>query len=249
MRAKSLASGVIAILLLTCGMAAQSRPPVTWIIFVDDLHLDFRNTGRIRDMMKTIVSELVHDGDRFAIVSSGPSTLAVDPTSDRQLLIDAIRKTTGNALRYEDIQSPNSADEVKYRVSIAAATAAEILRNASRVPGQKALLFISNGYSFLPSDILGKLAGLTATATQSGVRIFAIHPRAAFGDDPLQSFRDATWHCPRHAQITSLRSLADTTGGFAIVDGYFDGQLRRYQRSCRSSASETMNPNPGQPPD
>jgi hypothetical protein len=40
----------------TPDVAARAR--VTWLIFVDDLHLDFRNTGRIRGMLKTIVSQL-----------------------------------------------------------------------------------------------------------------------------------------------------------------------------------------------
>ena len=51
--------------------------PVTWLIFVDDLHLDFRNTGRIRDALMKLASALIQDGDRFAIASGGPSSLAV----------------------------------------------------------------------------------------------------------------------------------------------------------------------------
>ena len=45
-----------------------------FLIFVDDLHLDFRNTGRIRDLFKKISDELVHEGDMFGIVSTGPSS-------------------------------------------------------------------------------------------------------------------------------------------------------------------------------
>src|SRR5512138_1017302 len=39
-----------------------------WLIFVDDLHLDFPNTGRIKDLFKKISNELVHEGDMFGIV-------------------------------------------------------------------------------------------------------------------------------------------------------------------------------------
>ena len=49
-----------------------------FIIFVDDLHLDFRNTGRIRDLFKKISTELIHEGDMFAIVSTGPSSIAIE---------------------------------------------------------------------------------------------------------------------------------------------------------------------------
>ena len=47
-----------------------------FLIFVDDLHMDFRNTGRIRELFKKISKELIHDGDMFGIVSTGPSSIA-----------------------------------------------------------------------------------------------------------------------------------------------------------------------------
>ena len=37
------------------------------MIFVDDLHLDFSNTARIKDLLKQISNELVHEGDMFGI--------------------------------------------------------------------------------------------------------------------------------------------------------------------------------------
>jgi hypothetical protein len=53
-----------------------------FLIFVDDLHMDFRNTGRIRDIFKKISKELIHEGDMFGIVSTGPSSIAIDMTYD-----------------------------------------------------------------------------------------------------------------------------------------------------------------------
>src|SRR2546425_4800628 len=63
-----------------------------FLFFVDDLHLQFHNTGRIRDLFKRISKELVHDGDMFGIVSSGPSSIAVDMTYDKSRLDEAIKK-------------------------------------------------------------------------------------------------------------------------------------------------------------
>ncbi len=60
-----------------------------FLFFVDDLHLQFQNTGRVRDLFKKIAKNLVHDGDMFGIVSSGPSSIAVDMTYDR----DAARRS------------------------------------------------------------------------------------------------------------------------------------------------------------
>src|SRR5207248_10481388 len=63
-----------------------------FLFFVDDLHLQFHNTGRIRDLFKKISKELVHDGDMFGVVSSGPSSIAIDMTYDKQRLEEAIKK-------------------------------------------------------------------------------------------------------------------------------------------------------------
>ena len=46
-----------------------------FLFFVDDLHLQFGNTGRVRELFKKISKELVHEGDLFGIVSSGPSSI------------------------------------------------------------------------------------------------------------------------------------------------------------------------------
>ncbi|HYU78303.1 MAG TPA: VWA domain-containing protein [Vicinamibacterales bacterium] len=126
-----------------------------FLIIVDDLHLDFRNTGRIRDLFKKISTTLVHEGDMFSIVSTGPSSLAIDPTYDRKILDDAIKKITGNGLKPSDIiQGPEGAEgptEVRYRAHVAFSTAYDILRQIERIGSRrKAVVWVSNGYDFDP---------------------------------------------------------------------------------------------------
>src|SRR5687768_15163902 len=126
-----------------------------FLIIVDDLHLDFRNTGRIRDLFKLISNTLVHEGDMFAIVSTGPSWLAIDPTYDRWILDDAIEEITGNGLKPSDIiQGPDGAEgptEVRYRAHVAFSTAYDILRQIERIANRrKAVIWVSNGYDFDP---------------------------------------------------------------------------------------------------
>ena len=126
-----------------------------FIIFVDDLHLDFRNTGRIRDLFKRISNTLVHDGDMFGVVSTGPSSLAIDLTYDKRRLDEAIKKISGSGLQPSDIiQGPESADgpsEVRYRAHVAFSTLNDILRNLERVQNRrKAVVYVSNGYDFNP---------------------------------------------------------------------------------------------------
>lgn len=126
-----------------------------FLIIVDDLHLDFRNTGRIRDLFKRVSKTLVHEGDMFGIVSTGPSSLAIDLTYDRKILDDAIKRITGNGLRPSDvIQGAEGADgpsEVRYRAHVAFSTAYDIMRQLEKVTNRrKAVIWVSNGYDFNP---------------------------------------------------------------------------------------------------
>jgi VWFA-related protein len=128
-----------------------------FLIFVDDLHLDFRNTGRIRDLFKRISKTLVHDGDMFGIVSTGPSSLAIDLTYDRQVLDAAIKKISGNGLRPNDIiqgaETSEGPSEVRYRAHVAFSTAYDLMRNLEKVHNRrKAVIYVSNGYDFNPFE-------------------------------------------------------------------------------------------------
>ena len=94
-----------------------------WMIFVDDLHLDFSNTARIKDLLKQISHELVHAGDMFGIVSTGTSSLAINLTYDRKRLTEAIDKISGGGLTPNEIlDTPLGAEgpsEVRYRAHVA----------------------------------------------------------------------------------------------------------------------------------
>ena len=140
----------------------QSRPRNDtagriFLIIVDDLHLDFRNTGRIRDLFKRISKTLIHEGDMFSIVSTGPSSLAIDPTYDRKILDEAIKKITGNALKPSDIiQGQDGAQgpaEVRYRAQVAFSTARDLVTQLERINNRrKAVIWVSNGFDFNPFE-------------------------------------------------------------------------------------------------
>ena len=128
-----------------------------FLIIVDDLHLDFRNTGRIRDLFKRISRTLIHEGDMFGIVSTGPSSLAIDLTYDRKILDDAIKKISGNGLKPSDIiqgaEGAEGPSEVRYRAHVAFSTAYDILNQLERVTNRrKAVIYVSNGYDFNPFE-------------------------------------------------------------------------------------------------
>jgi VWFA-related protein len=126
-----------------------------FLFFVDDLHMQFHNTGRIRDLFKKISKELVHDGDMFGIVSSGPSSIAVDMTYDKNRLDEAIKKIAGSELKPTDIiNGPSGAEgpsEVRYRAHVAFSTVNDVLKQLEQVHNRrKALVYVSDGYDFNP---------------------------------------------------------------------------------------------------
>ena len=126
-----------------------------FFIFVDDLHLDFRNTGRIRELFKKISEELVHEGDMFGIVSTGPSSIAIDLTYDRRRLAEAIKKISGAGLAPKDIldvpQGQQGPPEVRHRAHVAFSTAQDMMRQLEQVHNRrKAFIYVSNGYDLDP---------------------------------------------------------------------------------------------------
>ena len=104
-----------------------------FVIFVDDLHLDFRNTGRIRALFKQVAEELIHEGDMFAVVSSGPASIEIPLTYDRRRLDEALKKVTGGGMRPQDIlDQPDGAQgppELRYRAHTAMSTVYDILKS------------------------------------------------------------------------------------------------------------------------
>src|SRR5204862_5321082 len=126
-----------------------------FLFFVDDLHMDFHNTGRIRDLFKKIQKNLLHDGDMWGMVSSGPSSIAIDMTYDRNRFEEAIKKMAGNGLKPADIiQGPSGAEgpsEVRYRAHVAFSTVNDTLQELEKVHNRrKAIVYVSDGYDFTP---------------------------------------------------------------------------------------------------
>jgi len=125
------------------------------VFLVDDLHLQFHSTIRVREIFKKISKTLVHDGDMFAIVSTGTSSIAVAMTYDRKRLDESIEKITGGELRPSDIiDGPANSEgptEVRHRAHVAFETVYDVLAHLEQVRNRrKALVYVSDGYAFNP---------------------------------------------------------------------------------------------------
>jgi len=126
-----------------------------FVIFIDDLHLQAGDSPRVRNLLTQITNSLVHDGDLFAVVSTGPSSIEVNPTYDRGRLTESIKKVMGSGMSPEDIllapASTSGPQELRHRVHVAFSTAYDLLKQMEKINNRrKAFVYLSSGYDFNP---------------------------------------------------------------------------------------------------
>ncbi|MEE2637260.1 MAG: VWA domain-containing protein [Acidobacteriota bacterium] len=126
-----------------------------FVVFVDDLHLTPSLTPKIRQVFEVMADTLVHEGDLFGVISSGPSSLSIDMTYDRELLYAAGNRIMGDALSVWDqvngMETSQGPSEILYRAHVAFKTARGVLRNLESVNDRrKVFLYLSEGYDFDP---------------------------------------------------------------------------------------------------
>ena len=149
-----------------------------FLIFIDDFHLQFRETPRTRDLIKRMLRNLIHEGDMFGIVSTGHSSISEQLTYDRQVLEASIERITGGGLTpkeiMEGLSTSQGPSELRHRAHVAFSTAYDLMRNLEKVQNRrKAVIYISSGYDFDPF-VEGRLeeqarrAGITETTDESG---------------------------------------------------------------------------------
>src|SRR5687767_13592633 len=128
-----------------------------FLIFIDDFHLQFRETPRTRDLIKRMLRLLIHEGDMFGIVSTGHSSISEQLTYDRQVLESSIERITGGGLTPKDIMQGMATSqgpaELRHRAHVAFSTAYDLMRNLEKVQNRrKAVIYISSGYDFNPFE-------------------------------------------------------------------------------------------------
>jgi len=96
--------------LLSAGAWAQQPAGTgrTVLIVIDDLHLDFRLTPRMREFLKRFAADAFRDGDLVGIVSTGHSSISERYTSDPRVLQSAIDRMTGGGLRPDELVGPTA---------------------------------------------------------------------------------------------------------------------------------------------
>ena len=230
---------------------------------------------------------LLHEGDMFGIVTTGPSSLSIQLTYDRKVLDEAISRMTGDGLSPADIlrQSVGTSgpQELRYRAHVAFKTAYELMRNLEKVHNRrKAVIYVSSGYDFNPfettrmrqdrqrlsdtgqlglqdpsgsrdggssrlnpfgnnrdpgkggaqfadTDLYYELAELTRAANRANATLYTIDPRGLVaGADIDEEVEPYDWDVYVRKTQDSLRTLAELTGGIAVVNqNDFDKAIQR----------------------
>ena len=238
-----LAAVALAVALLPAGSAGMHTSAATdnaWLIVVDDLHLQFANTGQLRDLLRKIAAELVREGDRCLFRASGPSAASLTMsalTDDRDLAASAIKFMTGNGLKEEDILIAGwtgaPSNEVLYRANIALDAAEEAMfALTSDAAPRQAIVYVTSGYDVetFPA-IAERLTGFGRRARDNNITIFAIDAR---GPEPLRVVDPvAGWSRYLAATRRSLAIMTEATGGFVIEKPNEAGALARINAQMR----------------
>ncbi len=252
-----------------------------FLLFVDDLHMDFQQTPRIRDIFRKMLKNLIHDGDMWGMVSTGTSSISIDLTYDRALLDDAINRISGGGLKpSEIIKGQEGADgpvELRYRAHVAFTTANQLMQNLEKLHNRrKAVIWVSSGYDFNPfeksrlkeqlgpcdssgdssggsqsncvgdngqvdpnlqpqgarfadAELVRDMADVTKAANRANATLYTIDPRGLVaGGDIGENVDPVEWETYVSKTVDSLRTIADLTGGFAVVNqNDFDKALKR----------------------
>ena len=155
-RSRHLFAVVVAVIVATGHVASvpapdtwDAQPGCAWLIFIDDLHLNFPATGHLKNLLKTVFGQLVQEGDLVGVVSTGPSSIAINITRDRTRAVAAVDEVSGAGLKPSEILAVPDVDssEVRYRAHIAFRTAYDAMKVLTSVRSpRQAFIYISNGY-------------------------------------------------------------------------------------------------------
>jgi VWFA-related protein len=142
------------------GRATRDASGRLFIIFVDDLHFEFRDTAQVRAVLKLIGDTIIKDTDLVGLVSSGYSGIETDVAYDlgRRRIDAAINRTMGGAQSARDIVgAPETAEGpvgLRFMAHTAFKTINDLLEKAQTLypDRRKTFLLLSSGYDFNPYE-------------------------------------------------------------------------------------------------
>jgi VWFA-related protein len=233
------------------------------LIFVDDLHFEAEYTPHVRRLIETLTTNLLHDGDMIAMISSGPSSLEVPLTYDRKLVASAASRIRGSGVTaaeiFQSLETAQGPGDLRQRARTSFFAAYDFLAELEQVRNKrKVVIYISTGYDFDPYaegrfmkdrimggrfsdnlrhlideenpyyrvgsvtadiDLLALMRELTLSANRANATLFTVDPRGLSGVvDAGQYLDQSEMRTFIQKTQSSLRFIAEETGGFAVVN-------------------------------
>jgi hypothetical protein len=188
-------------------LAGQEPRPRAYLLFVDDLHLDFRQTPRTRKLMQDAFARLGKEGDVWSVVTTGTSSLMMPATTDLGSIRGAVSRITGNGLK-----AGAAGTERRRRAEVAYKTAVDAITRMAAVPHEGALtvLYISGGYD---TRVVDPPSAVAAAAARVDARVVPFQPW--FAPQGVGIAPDE-WKAYLAATQESLRRLASDTSGVTV---------------------------------
>jgi VWFA-related protein len=232
---------------LPVSQPGNDMPGRMFLFFIDDLHMDFHNSDRVRELFKNLEMHLLHDGDMWGMVSSGSLPVAIDMTTDKSRFDEAVEQMAGSGSSPTDVfrgtPGTEAPAEVRYRAHIALSTVADVLRALENVHDRrKTVVYVSDGYDgnvppdgrfetkdsnassqqrekFHDEGLARDLRDVIRAANRANTTFYTIDPRGFVGvPDTSQHLDPARWQDYVSRSRASLRVLAEETGGVTAVN-------------------------------
>ena len=210
-----------------------------------------------------MAENLIHEGDQFAVVSTGPSSIAVGVTTDRGLLRSTAERIIGDGFDPNDLienfpPTPGYTPELMVRAGVAFTTIRKVVESLEQVQHlRKVVVYFSGGYDLNPflaerrgyhgdgdADPWLTLRGLARPQREDG---FMRGPSALEGDRELalriDDLADAANRANAAFYTVDPRGLTAARPGpadFLLTGGgSFDAWNFTTQNSLRSLAEQT----------
>jgi hypothetical protein len=212
-------------------------PSRLFLLFIDDLHIEFRMTPSVRALMiRRILPVLHRDRSALGLVTTGYSSVSIAPTTDSEVLLSGLRRITGGGLKVEQLLDERGADERRRRARIAIATAGDALeRVASMAAERKVVLYVGDGYGGNVASVVEEIAALSEAARRASMPIHVLAVRNILnGPNPDPSPSNwAAWDAYRLEALSGLHTLALASGGqFASTPAELDDVMMQISREA-----------------
>ena len=129
-----------------------------FVIVIDDLHIEANKTPKTRQVFEKMFTTLIHEGDLYGVVTTGPSSIRIDLNYDRSQLYSAMERIVGDGFNATELitdiaQGPRGPEELRWRAHVAFKTVRDLVRNLEQVRNRrKAIIYFSQGYDFNPFE-------------------------------------------------------------------------------------------------